>query len=91
MSDKDFPRLPDRTRSEFKEVDAATILDMISKTLFSVSNDETRRHLSGIFMEWDGETIRMVSTDGHRLSKVECEVGEGRCPSTAGSSCRARA
>ncbi len=77
MSDKDFPKLPDPNEVEFKEIDAATLLDMINKTIFSVSNDETRRHLSGIFLEWEGETIRMVSTDGHRLSKVECEVGEG--------------
>jgi len=77
MSDRDFPRLPDPREVEFKEIDAATLGDMIDKTIFSVSSDETRRHLSGIFVEWQGATIRMVSTDGHRLSKVENEVGEG--------------
>lgn len=77
MSGKDFPRLPDHQAVTFHELDASTLLDMIRKTIFSVSNDETRRHLNGIFMEWKGGSVRMVSTDGHRLSKVEYEVGEG--------------
>jgi DNA polymerase-3 subunit beta len=77
MSGKDFPRLPDHQSLTFHELDAATLLDMIRKTIFSVSNDETRRHLNGIFMEWRDKSVRMVSTDGHRLSKVEYEVGEG--------------
>jgi DNA polymerase-3 subunit beta len=77
MSGKDFPRLPDHQAVTFHEVDAATLSDMTRKTVFSVSNDETRRHLNGIYIEWQGETMRMVSTDGHRLSKVECEVGKG--------------
>jgi DNA polymerase III subunit beta len=77
MSDRDFPRLPDHHAVEFKEIDAATLSDMIDKTIFSVSSDETRRHLSGIYMEWEGGLLRMVSTDGHRLSKVEVEVGPG--------------
>jgi DNA polymerase-3 subunit beta len=77
MSDRDFPRLPDQRAVEWKEIDAATVSDMIDKTIFSVSSDETRRHLSGIYLEWLEGTVRMVSTDGHRLSKVEKEVGAG--------------
>lgn len=77
MPARDFPKLPDHRELEFKEFDAATLADMISKTIFSVSTDETRHHLCGIFFECDGKTAVMVSTDGHRLSKVEREVGDG--------------
>jgi DNA polymerase-3 subunit beta len=77
MSDRDFPRVPDHRSVSFSEIDSATLADMIDKTIFSVSSDETRRHLSGIFLEWVGDTVRMVSTDGHRLSKAESQVGEG--------------
>jgi DNA polymerase III subunit beta len=77
MSDRDFPRLPNHKDVDFKEIDASTLKDMIDKTIISVSNDETRRHLSGIFFEWQGNVLRMVSTDGHRLSKAEYEVGDG--------------
>lgn len=76
-SDRDFPRLPEHQDLAFFEVDAAALCGMIAKTQFSISTDDTRRHLSGIFLEWEGEVVRMVSTDGHRLSLVEAKLGEG--------------
>ncbi len=50
---------------------------MIAKTIFSVSQDETRQHLAGVLFEWDGTNARMVSTDGHRLSKVGRPLPDG--------------
>ncbi len=47
---------------------------MISKTIFSVSPDELRRNLSGIYFENTGDkSLRLVATDGHRLSYVDYE------------------
>jgi len=77
MSDADFPKLPDHHEVAFSEISAAALAEMISKTIFSVSTDDTRHHLSGIFFECDGEKATMVSTDGHRLSKVEKTLGHG--------------
>jgi DNA polymerase III subunit beta len=71
MADRDFPKLPNHREVKFAKVDAATLRDMIAKTFFSISTDETRYHLNGVLFESDGKTARMVSTDGHRLSKVE--------------------
>jgi DNA polymerase-3 subunit beta len=71
MPDRDFPKLPDHREVTFAKCDAAVLREMIDKTLFSVSNDETRFHLNGVLFECDGAKARMVSTDGHRLSKVE--------------------
>ncbi len=71
MPDRDFPKIPDHREVELQPVDADTLRAMIDKTLFSVCSDETRFHLNGIYLESDGKTARMVSTDGHRLSKVE--------------------
>jgi DNA polymerase-3 subunit beta len=70
MSDRDYPKLPSIQEAETFSVDSATLREMISKTIFSVSLDDTRQHLSGVLFESDGTTARMVSTDGHRLSKV---------------------
>src|SRR5499427_7813024 len=70
MADRDYPKLPSIQEAETNKVDSATLRDMIAKTIFSVSMDETRQHLSGVLFESDGTTARMVSTDGHRLSKV---------------------
>jgi DNA polymerase-3 subunit beta len=71
MPDRDFPKIPDHREAEFTKVDASTLRTMIDRTIFSVSNDETRFHLNGVLFESDGDTSRMVSTDGHRLSKVD--------------------
>ena len=71
MPDRDFPKMPDHREVKYAKVDAAVLREMIDKTIFSVSSDETRFHLNGVFFECDGARGRMVSTDGHRLSKVE--------------------
>jgi DNA polymerase III subunit beta len=77
MADRDFPKLPNHREVTFSSVDAATLRDMIAKTFFSISTDETRYHLNGVLFESDGAVARMVSTDGHRLSKVERPLADG--------------
>jgi DNA polymerase-3 subunit beta len=70
MIDREYPKLPAVAEATTYKVESGTLRDMIGKTLFSVSQDETRQHLAGVLFESDGTTARMVSTDGHRLSKV---------------------
>jgi len=77
MPDRDFPKVPDHREAQYSTFESAMLKEMIERTLFSVCNDETRFHLNGVYFESDGTTCRMVSTDGHRLSKVEREVGNG--------------
>ena len=60
----------------FLSAPASVFREMLDKTLFCASNDETRAYLCGVFMnsrsDDDGKTVlRMVSTDGHRLSLVD--------------------
>jgi DNA polymerase-3 subunit beta len=71
MPDRDFPKVPDHREAPFSDLEAAVLREMIDRTLFSVCNDETRFHLNGVLFESNGSKARMVSTDGHRLSKVE--------------------
>ncbi len=68
-----FPEIPDVGTIDFIHVDKVSFLDMINKTIFSVSNDETRPWCTGCYFEVadDKECIRMVSTDGHRMSLAE--------------------
>jgi DNA polymerase-3 subunit beta len=77
MPDRDFPKVPDHREAQYSDVDSAVLKEMIERTLFSVCNDETRFHLNGVFFESDGSKARMVSTDGHRLSKVERTIANG--------------
>ena len=78
MPGDDFPPLPapaDGAPSLALEVEV--LQELIAKTHFSISTDETRAHLNSALFEWDGDRVRMVTTDGHRLSMMEVRV-EGR-------------
>src|SRR5256885_5148384 len=77
MPDRDFPKVPDHREASYATVESGVLREMIERTLFSVCNDETRFHLNGVFFESDGSKARMVSTDGHRLSKVERTIANG--------------
>lgn len=71
MSGDDFPPLPNPGSGQFVELDAVKVGDLIAKTSYSMSSDDTRPHLAGALFEGDGKVLRMVTTDGHRLSKAE--------------------
>jgi DNA polymerase-3 subunit beta len=77
MPGHDFPPLPSPGATEFAELSAEDLGRLITLTQYSMSSDETRPHLSGALLEGDGKTIRMVTTDGHRLSKAEYKQREG--------------
>ncbi len=75
MPGDDFPPLPSPAEgSPSLALDVGVMQELIAKTHFSISNDETRAHLNSALFEWDGDVVRMVTTDGHRLSKMEVKV-----------------
>ena len=80
LSPEDFPPMPDYNEVRYVEIEADILLDMIEKTIYSIAMEETRYNLAGVFIEktdLDGRGIlRMVSTDGHRLSLIEKEMGD---------------
>ena len=69
LSERDYPKLPAVADAELSAVDPVVLSEMIGKTAFSISQDDTRPHLASVLFESDGQTGRMVSTDGHRLTK----------------------
>lgn len=75
LSPDEFPALPKKGEGQQQRLDCATFVEMIEKTAFSMSNDETRYNLNGVYLEYVGEektaVLRMVATDGHRLSIAE--------------------
>lgn len=70
----DFPELPDPTKAKFSEAPSATLRDLIDLTEFSVSTDEARTNLNGALFELTGKRGTMVSTDGHRLTKLTVDL-----------------
>jgi DNA polymerase III subunit beta len=77
MPGDDFPPLPMAEPAAYSEIDARVLGDLIALTQYSMSTDDTRPHLAGALFEGDGKTVRMVTTDGHRLSKAERKLGDG--------------
>lgn len=74
ISPDEYPVFPSHTTKDFMEIEASTFRDMIAKTIYSVSTDETRYHLNGVYFERPIGNSKsgyiMVATDGHRLSIV---------------------
>lgn len=71
----EFPPLPSFDNKTYLSVNAASCREMIDRTLFSVSTDETRYHLNGVYFEAvENNLMRMVSTDGHRLAFIDKEL-----------------
>ncbi|MBK8171505.1 MAG: DNA polymerase III subunit beta [Sandaracinaceae bacterium] len=77
MPGEDFPALPSPGDAKLAELDIDTLSELIARTHYSMSTDDTRPHLAGALFEGDGKNVRMVTTDGHRLSKAEKKVSEG--------------
>lgn len=74
LDPEDFPSVQEHPDAAYFTLPAAVLADMIAKTIFAVSTDETRFNLNGIFVERGPKGLRLVATDGHRLSMVEREV-----------------
>lgn len=75
MPGDDFPPLPQAAESApTLSLSVDVLAELMQKTYFSISTDETRAHLNSALFEWDGDTVRMVTTDGHRLSMMEQKV-----------------
>ncbi len=75
MAAEEYPKLPKEENAPLVQISGNTLLEMIKKTQFAISSDETRYILNGVFFEPQaGGKVRMVATDGHRLSLIEREL-----------------
>lgn len=71
LPSKDFPAFPAIDEAKLEKIQSADLKEMIDKTVFAVSTDETRYNINGFLLEKEESTIRMVATDGHRLALIE--------------------
>jgi DNA polymerase-3 subunit beta len=69
---EEYPSLPTAEGATFVPLESVLLAEMIDRTLYAASSDETRYNLNGIYVERSGQgRLRFVATDGHRLAKVE--------------------
>jgi DNA polymerase-3 subunit beta len=71
MARSNFPSLPNMPADGVQKLPAATLRTMIAKTIFAISNEESRYTLNGALLVLKPESMTMVATDGHRLAHIE--------------------
>ena len=78
LSADEYPIFAEPEGVDMLELDGSVLREMINKTIYAVTLEEAGFKLSGIFTEKvvqeEKTFLRMVSTDGHRLSLIDREV-----------------
>ena len=75
MPAEEYPALPKEEKSNLVKAEGKTLLEMIEKTSFAISTDETRYILNGLYFEpGEKNRVKVVATDGHRLSLVDRQM-----------------
>ena len=76
----DFPMIAEGELPTTFELPAETLKQIIDKTRFAISTEETRYYLNGIFLHVTDEAtpmLRAAATDGHRLARVTVARPDG--------------
>jgi len=73
----DFPVIAEGELPTRFELPAATLRQIIDKTRFAISTEETRYYLMGIFLHVADDQLKAAATDGHRLARVTVPKPDG--------------
>jgi DNA polymerase-3 subunit beta len=76
----DFPMIVEGDLPTSFELGAATLAQMVDRTRFAISTEETRYYLNGIFLhvsDEDQPTLKAAATDGHRLARYTLARPDG--------------
>lgn len=66
----EYPVLPEFNKQNAFEAPVGLIGEMVKKTIFAASTDETRHVLNGVFWSAKKGALEMVATDGRRLAVI---------------------
>jgi DNA polymerase-3 subunit beta len=79
MSRESFPELPEMPE-RLADIPVGALASMIAKTVFAISNEESRFTLNGALLILKSSGLTMVATDGHRLSMVDYAISFPEVP-----------
>ena len=78
---EDFPAMPEGDHTHNFSIAASALANLIDKTRFAISTEETRYYLNGIYLhtakDEGADVLRAAATDGHRLARVQAALPEG--------------
>src|SRR6195952_1721165 len=73
----DFPMIVEGELPTSFELSASLLAQLIDRTRFAISTEETRYYLNGIFIHVSDEELRAAATDGHRLARYTLPRPDG--------------
>ena len=71
MARANYPQVPEFPTVAATSISTLALKTLIARTIFAISNEESRYTLNGALLVIKAESLAMVATDGHRLSYVE--------------------
>jgi DNA polymerase-3 subunit beta len=71
MARANYPQVPEFPAVTATSISTQALKTLIARTIFAISNEESRYTLNGALLVIKAESLAMVATDGHRLSYVE--------------------
>lgn len=70
----EFPIVDDINSQQTVQISRKDLMRLLEKTHFSMAQQDVRYYLNGMLLEIDGQTLRAVATDGHRLALCEAAL-----------------
>lgn len=74
LPEEEFPKFPTTEGKKSLTIEQSVLCDMLKKTAYAASSDETRYVLNGLYMSFKGSKLTVVATDGRRLALVERDL-----------------
>ena len=74
IASEKYPEFPAYNKDKYFEIPIKSFKEMITQTVFAVSDDETRYFMNGVFFKKEGDKLLMVATDGRRLAFAEKNI-----------------
>ena len=70
----EFPYLDDVEKKDFITISQFTLKEVIRQTIFSISQSENNKIMTGELFDINGNKLRVISLDGHRISIRNIEL-----------------
>ena len=80
QSGDDFSYLPNVEKEDYISVSEFTLKEVIRQTIFSIADNDTNKMMTGELFEIEGNILKVVSLDGHRISIRKIELKESYQP-----------
>ena len=73
----DFPNIETEQWDQTWKLPVSSFKSVLTRTGFAMAQQDVRFYLNGLLFESEGDVMKTVATDGHRLAKSEVALSEG--------------